>query len=124
MLRRLISFSPQSADELLQRFYSIAISPKLGAVVLVVRFHLPQGSFQRLNWAAISSQLGAQPHVLPLQAFDVELERLVLLLELVVARLRFRIIFSVRDFAQLPLLYIRFAMPILNSKTGPWAQTS
>ena len=111
LLRRLIAFSPQSADELLQRFNSIAISPKLGALVLLVRFHLLQGSFRRLNFAAIYSQLGAQLHGLPLQGLDVELERLVLLLELVDAQLRVRVIFSVRYFAHLPLLCIRFAVP-------------
>ena len=66
---RLFAFSPRSAHESLHRFYSAAISAQLGALLHIVRFQIPQGSFQRLDLVAISSssQLGAQLHVLPLQ---------------------------------------------------------
>ena len=71
--------------------------------MFVIRFHIPQIRFQRLDLAEISFQLDAQLPVLLLQVLDVELERFFLLLEA-------RIKFPVRDFAQLQLLCIRSAV--------------
>ena len=87
--RRLIAFSPQSADKLFQRLVFVTISAQLGTQMLVIRFHIPQIRFQRLDLAEISFQLDAQLPVLLLQvldSIDVELERLILLLELVRGR--------------------------------------
>ena len=55
--RRLIAFSPQSADKLFQRLVFVTISAQLGTQMLVIRFHIPQIRFQRLDLAEISFKL-------------------------------------------------------------------